>query len=118
MRGRSTKQEHEDGCSCLLLLLLLRYRPAVDNHNLAIHEAIAFADHERRILSKLLWFAQPSGRCPEVVHLQKSFRQRLGQVRIKNTGGDRIHLHSEGARLSRKALGKSNHSRFRRRVMH
>jgi hypothetical protein len=44
-------------------------RAAVNDHHFAIHEAIAIAHHKGRILREFFRTTEPTGRCPEVVHL-------------------------------------------------
>src|SRR6266849_5618247 len=51
------------------------------------------------------------------MHLQQTFGECLGQLRIKNPGGDRVYLYAKGACLARETLCKANHRSFRSRIV-
>src|SRR3954469_8002441 len=95
----------------------LRNRPAVNNHHLAVHEAVAITDHEGRVFSQLSGTTEPACRRPEVVHLEESFRQSLGQVRVEDARGNRVDEDAEGAGFAREALGKADHRGLRSGVV-
>src|SRR5205085_4029435 len=71
------------------------YRAAVNDYDLAVHEAVAVADHEGGELGELRRAAQSPGRRPELVHLYEPFGKLVGEFGIVDARGYRVDRDAE-----------------------
>lgn len=73
---------------------------AVDDDDLAVHETVSIAAHERGVLGELGRLAGPSLGNPKVVHLQQTFGKGVAEVGVEDTGGDRVDGDAEVCSLA------------------
>ena len=59
------------------LLKGLGNRAAVHDDDLAVHKTVAIRAHKRSVFGEFRRFSDSAFRHPEIVHLQKPFRQRI-----------------------------------------
>src|ERR1700749_2010579 len=91
---------------------------AVDDDDLAVHEAVAVADHEGGELGEFTRTAHAPGRGPELVHLYEPFGKLMPEFRVEDARGDGVDGDAEGRGLARKAFGEANHRGLRRGVVY
>jgi hypothetical protein len=73
---------------------------AVNDDDLAVHEAVAIAAHERRVLSELRRSPETPFRNPEVVHLEQPLRQSVTEIGVEDAGSDGVDGDSEVRRFA------------------
>ena len=73
-----------------LTAALLGDGTAVYDDDLAVHEAVAIAAHERSVLGELSGAAKAPLRNPKVVHLQETLWQSVAEVSVEDPGSDGI----------------------------
>ena len=68
----------------------LSNRTTIDDHDLAVHEAVSIADEKSGVFGKLSRAAEASLGDPEFVHLKETLGQCVAEVGVEDTGRDRI----------------------------